>query len=344
MTFKSDELDFLRQADLGRLATIQSDGTPQNSPVGFTYNEEFGTIDIAGYQMSKSQKFRNIARNDKVAFVVDDITSRDPWRVRCLRSAASQNRPRSPVALGAAGDELDSAIIRVTPHRIISFGIYDQSSESHQLVADIRDVAPHTAHCLSCRRGACPNGPRRAASSAALLPAWQIAGLSLAVLVGHVFDGSGALVFGLLAVGVIWSLHRLHAHALESGSTAELIASVPGRRPLGPSRFFNSWHTSSSAPTPPSVASMMLAWLSDPDGPGADWWGPALAVAAVAVAATLAGALPTRLLHPSPRCLRAGLLVYFYVALAVIAKVASGTAPVEPYIQIGASPAPTEWG
>ena len=42
--------------------------------------------------MSKSQKFRNIARNDKVALVVDDITSRDPWRVRCLeiRGTAEQ--------------------------------------------------------------------------------------------------------------------------------------------------------------------------------------------------------------------------------------------------------------
>lgn len=39
MTFKSHEIDFLRHADLGRLATIQRDGTPQNSPVGFTYNE-----------------------------------------------------------------------------------------------------------------------------------------------------------------------------------------------------------------------------------------------------------------------------------------------------------------
>jgi PPOX class F420-dependent enzyme/OxyR family protein len=95
MTFKPHELDFLRQADLGRLATIQPDGSPQNSPVGFTYNESLGTIDIAGYRMSKSQKFRNIARNDKVAFVVDDITSRDPWRVRCLEIRGTADRPRS---------------------------------------------------------------------------------------------------------------------------------------------------------------------------------------------------------------------------------------------------------
>ena len=140
MTFKPHELDFLRQADLGRLATIQPDGSPQNSPVGFTYNKSLGTIDIAGYRMSKSQKFRNVARNDKVAFVVDDITSRDPWRVRCLeiRGTAEQAEAES------TGGGIDSAIIRITPKRIISFGIDDTETEPHELVPDSRDV-PTTA-------------------------------------------------------------------------------------------------------------------------------------------------------------------------------------------------------
>jgi pyridoxamine 5'-phosphate oxidase family protein len=140
MTFKAHELDFLRQAELGRLATIRPDGTPQNSPVGFTYNEALGTVDIAGYRMSKSQKFRNIASNDKVAFVVDDITSRDPWRVRCLEIRGTAEQAQVPSARGAAGDELDSAIIRLTPRRIISFGIDDQTSEPHQLQVDRRDA------------------------------------------------------------------------------------------------------------------------------------------------------------------------------------------------------------
>ena len=39
MPFKSYEVEYLNAAELGRLATIQPDGTPQNSPVGFTYNE-----------------------------------------------------------------------------------------------------------------------------------------------------------------------------------------------------------------------------------------------------------------------------------------------------------------
>jgi len=70
MSFKPHEIEFMKAADLGRLATIQPDGTPQVSPVGFTYNEELGTIDISGYNMAKSRKFRNLAHHDKVAFVV----------------------------------------------------------------------------------------------------------------------------------------------------------------------------------------------------------------------------------------------------------------------------------
>ncbi len=140
MTFKPDEIDFMRATALGRLATIQPNGTPQVSPVGFSYNEELGTIDIAGYRMSSSQKYRNIARNDKVAFVVDDIASRDPWRVRCLEIRGTAEQAEVSPARGAAGDHLDTAIIRITPRRIISFGIDDQDTEPHQLKADIRDA------------------------------------------------------------------------------------------------------------------------------------------------------------------------------------------------------------
>ena len=34
--------------------------------------------------MAASRKFRNVAENGRAAFVVDDIASLDPWRVRCL--------------------------------------------------------------------------------------------------------------------------------------------------------------------------------------------------------------------------------------------------------------------
>jgi pyridoxamine 5'-phosphate oxidase family protein len=141
MSFKPHEIAFMEAAELGRLATIQPNGTPQVSPVGFTYNEDLGTIDIAGYRMSQSQKFRNITANNKVALVVDDIASRNPWRVRCLeiRGTAEQAKMDDP-GLGGSGDALDSAIIRITPRRIISFGIDDTDTEPHLLKPDIRNV------------------------------------------------------------------------------------------------------------------------------------------------------------------------------------------------------------
>jgi pyridoxamine 5'-phosphate oxidase family protein len=131
MSFKTHEIAYLKSADLGRLATLAPDGTLQNSPVGFHYNERLGTLDVYGYNLAKSRKFRNIATNNTVAFVVDDIVSHDPWRVRCLevRGTAQQ-------AEDAKGDPL----IRIIPKRIISFGIDDTETEPHDLVPDSRDV------------------------------------------------------------------------------------------------------------------------------------------------------------------------------------------------------------
>ena len=82
--------------------------------MSFDYNEQLGTLDIYGYNLAKSQKFRNIATNNTVAFVVDDIFSHDPWRVRCLEIRGSAQQ-----AENAEGEPL----IRITPKRIISFGI-----------------------------------------------------------------------------------------------------------------------------------------------------------------------------------------------------------------------------
>ena len=46
MTLTIAEISYLRAQRLGRLATIQPDGSPQVKPVGFRYHPELGTIDI----------------------------------------------------------------------------------------------------------------------------------------------------------------------------------------------------------------------------------------------------------------------------------------------------------
>jgi pyridoxamine 5'-phosphate oxidase family protein len=116
----ADVLAYLSSQRLGRLATVDQRGAPQNSPVGFRYNADLGTIDIGGRNMGASRKFRNLAVNPKVAFVVDDIASVQPWRVRCveIRGHAEALRDQVPYMPGMSPE-----IIRVYPERVISFGL-----------------------------------------------------------------------------------------------------------------------------------------------------------------------------------------------------------------------------
>jgi pyridoxamine 5'-phosphate oxidase family protein len=96
MPLTEAEIEYLEAQRLGRLATIQPDGSPQVKPVGFRYNADLGTIDIAGFRMSVSQKFRNVSRDGRAALVVDDIASTQPWRVRFLEiRGAAEAVPRS---------------------------------------------------------------------------------------------------------------------------------------------------------------------------------------------------------------------------------------------------------
>lgn len=138
MVFTEVELAYLAGQRLGRLATVQPNGTLQVSPVGFAYNADTDTIDIRGYNMSASQKFRNIADNGRVAFVVDDVASVDPWRVRCLEIRGHAE------AIGAGADTTggtDGALIRIHPRRVISFGLDDLDTEPHDLEPTKRTVA-----------------------------------------------------------------------------------------------------------------------------------------------------------------------------------------------------------
>src|SRR5689334_13556543 len=80
--FTGAELEYLASQRLGRLATLGPDGAPQSRPVGFRHNPELDTIVIAGRNMGSSRKYRNVAADARVAFVVDDLASTDPWRPR----------------------------------------------------------------------------------------------------------------------------------------------------------------------------------------------------------------------------------------------------------------------
>ena len=137
MSVREAELVYLRSQPLGRLATVQPNGTLQVSPVGIHYHAATSTIDIQGYNLAASRKVRNVADTGKVAFVVDDVPSVDPWRVRCVEI---RGRAEALDAEAAQVNDLGGPTIRIHPERIISFGLGATDQDVHQLVSNARDV------------------------------------------------------------------------------------------------------------------------------------------------------------------------------------------------------------
>ena len=119
-TLTPAQIDYVKSQFIGRLATVRPDGSPQNNPVGVFYNAELGTIDIGGYRMGTTYKFRNMAGNDRVALVVDDVVSTDPFTPRCLeiRGRATALSDVDPPQPGFSRE-----IIRIYPDRVIAYGI-----------------------------------------------------------------------------------------------------------------------------------------------------------------------------------------------------------------------------
>lgn len=113
--FTDAELAYLRSQRLGRLATVNQRGEPQIATVGFHYNSELDTIDIGGYDMASSQKFRNIARNGLVSFLVDDVLP--PWQTRNIEIRGRAEALYDGGESTAPGNS--PAMIRVHPRRII---------------------------------------------------------------------------------------------------------------------------------------------------------------------------------------------------------------------------------
>ncbi len=120
MTLTDAEQRFLARQPRGHLSTIGPDGTPQVKPLGFTYNAALGTIDIAGFNMGRSAKYRNIQANPRVAFVVDEVTEASMegahfLEIRGTAEAVSGPRP--------SDGHLASEIIRIHPRRVIAYNV-----------------------------------------------------------------------------------------------------------------------------------------------------------------------------------------------------------------------------
>jgi pyridoxamine 5'-phosphate oxidase family protein len=108
---------YLTSHSQGRLATVGPDGGPQNKPVGYRYNAELGTIDIGGMFNERSAKYRNIGREPRVSFVIDDAVGQGIEGTRFLEIRGEA--------------EQAAELIRIRPRRLVSWNIDPASPGLH---------------------------------------------------------------------------------------------------------------------------------------------------------------------------------------------------------------------
>jgi pyridoxamine 5'-phosphate oxidase family protein len=88
--FTQKEIEYLKSQRLARIATaagyaVREEGPvqPDVAPVGFDFDGQY--FYVGGMNLLRSTKYRNVMKNNKVAIVVDDLKSIDPWDPRGIR-------------------------------------------------------------------------------------------------------------------------------------------------------------------------------------------------------------------------------------------------------------------
>ena len=120
MSFSEEEIAYLRSQRLARVSTVSPDGQPDVVPVGFEFDGTY--VYVGGIDPVKTRKFRNVqAGNAKVALVVDDLVSANPWTPRYLRIYGTAELVERQGQFGAA------AYMRITPAISWSFNLAGRS-------------------------------------------------------------------------------------------------------------------------------------------------------------------------------------------------------------------------
>ncbi len=119
--FTREEIGYLQDHRLGRVATVNSSGELHVVPTAYHYNPEQDTIDIGGHGFTQSKKYRDALRHGQVAIVVDDSAGAGQPRMIEVRGTVE--------ALPEGGQSISpnfpSPIIRITPTYIVSMGVND---------------------------------------------------------------------------------------------------------------------------------------------------------------------------------------------------------------------------
>lgn len=114
--FTTKEKSYLTEQPLARIATVSPQIQPDVAPVAYDFDGE--RFYVSGMRMLKSLKYLNVKKgNTKVAFVVDDLASTNPWRPRGIKIHGQAELVHRD---GYAGEK---TYLKITPERKWSWGI-----------------------------------------------------------------------------------------------------------------------------------------------------------------------------------------------------------------------------
>jgi pyridoxamine 5'-phosphate oxidase family protein len=119
--FSDAEISYLTSQRLARIATAGRDCQPHVVPLAFRYNPETDTIDVGGHGFAKRKKYRDVQTNPRVAIVIDDLATIDPWRPRMIEIRGEAEI--LPTGSETVGRGFDPPMFRIHPKRIISIGL-----------------------------------------------------------------------------------------------------------------------------------------------------------------------------------------------------------------------------
>ena len=130
--FTDKEIEYLAGQRLGRIATVGADGQPHVVPTSFRYNPDHDAIDVGGLRMSQTKKVRDVRQTGRATIVVDDVLP--PWQPRMIEIRGTAEVV--PSGGKAIMDSFEDTVVRITPTRIIAFGI-----DSAEQGANARSIA-----------------------------------------------------------------------------------------------------------------------------------------------------------------------------------------------------------
>ena len=110
--FTPEEIDYLREQTLGRLATVGPDGQPHVTPVTFHLDAEEDTVDVGGLFFGQTKKWRDAKGSPKVTLLVDDVlrNPRRPFPTRCLIASGVKPSSTTPAENSSTRGS------RISPH------------------------------------------------------------------------------------------------------------------------------------------------------------------------------------------------------------------------------------